>query len=160
MIGLTLSIWTPLSPFPFYQQHLHVQKVNVQYKAADAYLNSLMDDSILYTTVKNHVTHRHFSVAKEKINKIDDQDKREALMNKYHNGLAVYEKKIGDQIIQQIQLENISISQYSHLTAQDYDNVRYQIQQQIQDPETKKTYLERVQKLQRNHDIEYHPVAP
>lgn len=101
------------------------------------------------TTVKKHVTHRHFSLAQKKINHIDDREKRNALMNKHHDYLAIYENRIGDNLIQKIQLEHLSVSEYSHLTAQDYDNVRYQIRQQIQSPQTEKDFLERVQKLQK-----------
>lgn len=157
IIGITISTWTPLSPLPFYQQHLHVQKVNEQYKVAESYLDSLMNKGFLdfNTTVKKHVTHRHFSVAQQKINRIDDREKRKALMNKHSEYLSIYEQRIGDNLIQKIQLEHLSVSEYSQLTAQDYNNVRYQIQQQIQDSQTEKDFLERVQKLQKNHDILY-----
>ncbi|OYN37293.1 hypothetical protein B7D92_08965 [Staphylococcus aureus] len=157
IIGITISTWTPLSPLPFYQQHLHVQKVNEQYKVAESYLDSLMNKGLLdfNTTVKKHVTHRHFSVAQQKINRIDDREKRKALMNKHSEYLAIYEQRMGDNLIQQIQLEHLSVSEYSHLTAQDYDNVRYQIRQQIQNLQTEKDFLERVQKLQKDHDILY-----
>ncbi|HHA6081273.1 TPA: hypothetical protein ACOM7Y_002688 [Staphylococcus aureus] len=157
IIGITISTWTPLSPLPFYQQHLHVQKVNEQYKVAESYLDSLMNKGFLdfNTTVKKHVTHRHFSVAQQKINRINDREKRKALMNKHSEYLAIYEKRIGDNLIQQIQLEHLSVSEYSQLTAQNYDNVRYQIQQQIQNPQTEKEFLARVQKLQKEHDTLY-----
>lgn len=157
IIGITMSTWTPLSPLPFYQQHLHVQKVNEQYKVAESYLDNLMNKGFLdfNTTVKKHVTHRHFSVAQQKINRIDDREKRKALMNKHSEYLAIYEQRIGDNLIQQIQLEHLSVSEYSQLTAQDYDNVRYQIRQQIQDAQTEKYFLERVQKLQKEHDTLY-----
>ena len=157
IIGITVSTWTPLSPLPFYQQHLHVQKVNEQYKIAESYLDNLMNKRFLdfNTTVKKHVTHRHFSVAQQKINRIDDREKRKALMNKHSEYLAIYEKRIGDNLIQQIQLEHLSVSEYSQLTAQDYNNVRYQIRQQIQNPQTEKEFLERVQKLQKEHDTLY-----
>lgn len=157
IIGITMSTWTPLSPLPFYQQHLHVQKVNEQYKVAESYLDNLMNKGFLdlNTTVKKHVTHRHFSVAQQKINRIDDREKRKALMNKHSEYLAIYEKRIGDNLIQQIQLEHLSVSEYSQLTAQDYNNVRYQIRQQIQNPQTQKDFLERVQKLQKDHDTLY-----
>ncbi len=157
MIGITISTWTPLSPLPFYQQHLHVQKVNDQYKTAESYLDSLVNKELfgLNTTVKNHVTHRHFSMAHKKINNIDDREKQKELMIKHSNYLAIYEQHIGDKIIQQIQLEHLSVSEYSHLTVQDYDKVRYQIRKQIQNPKTEKVFLERVQKLQNEHDIEY-----
>lgn len=157
IIGITMSTWTPLSPLPFYQQHLHVQKVNEQYKVAESYLDSLMNKGFLdfNTTVKKHVAHRHFGIAQQKINRIDDREKRKALMNKHSEYLSIYEKHIGDNLIQKIQLEHLSVSEYSQLTAQDYDNVRYQIRQQIQDPQTEKDFLERVQKLQKNHDILY-----
>lgn len=157
IIGITISTWTPLSPLPFYQQHLHVQKVNEQYKVAESYLDSLMNKGFLdfNTTVKKHVTHRHFSVAQQKINRIDDREKRKALMNKHSEYLAIYEKRIGDNLIQKIQLEHLSVSEYSQLTAQNYDNVRYQIQQQIQNPQTEKEFLARVQKLQKEHDTLY-----
>ncbi|WZE74172.1 hypothetical protein QA538_11265 (plasmid) [Macrococcus sp. CCM 2573] len=157
IIGITLSTWTPLSPLPFYQQHLHVQKVNEQYKVAESYLDNLMNKGFLdfNTTVKKHVTHHHFSVAQQKINRIDDREKRKALMNKHSEYLAIYEKRIGDNLIQQIQLEHLSVSEYSQLTAQDYNNVRYQIRQQIQNPQTEKDFLERVQKLQKEHDTLY-----
>lgn len=157
IIGITISTWTPLSPLPFYQQHLHIQKVNEQYKVAESYLDSLMNKGFLdfNTTVKKHVTHRHFSVAQQKINRIDDHEKRKALMNRHREYLAIYEKRMGDNLIQKIQLEHLSVSEYSHLIAQDYDNVRYQIRQQIQDPQTEKDFLERVQKLQKEHDIPY-----
>ncbi|WP_246143168.1 hypothetical protein [Macrococcus equipercicus] len=107
------------------------------------------------TTVKKHVTHRHFSVAQQKINQIDDREKRKILMNKHSEYLAIYEKRIGDNLIRKIQLEHLSVSEYSHLTAQDYDNVRYQIRQQIQNSQTEKDFLERVQKLQKEHDTLY-----
>lgn len=157
IIGITISTWTPLSPLPFYQQHLHIQKVKEQYKIAENYLDSLMNKGLLdlNTTVKKHVTHRHFSVAQQKINRIDDHEKRKVLMNKHSEYLAIYEKRIGDHLIQKIQLEHLSVSEYSQLTAQDYDNVRYQIRQQIQDPQTEKDFLERVQKLQKEHDTLY-----
>lgn len=157
IIGITISTWTPLSPLPFYQQHLHVQKVNEQYKVAESYLDSLMNKGFLdfNTTVKKHVTHRHFSVAQQKINRINDREKRKALMNKHSEYLAIYEQRIGDNLIQQIQLEHLSVSEYSQLTAQNYDNVRYQIQQQIQNPQTEKEFLARVQKLQKEHDTLY-----
>lgn len=157
IIGITISTWTPLSPLPFYQQHLHVQKVNEQYKVVENYLNSLMNKGLLdfNTTVKKHVTHRHFSVAQQKINRIDDYEKRKALMNRHREYLAIYEKRIGDNLIQKIQLEHLSVSEYSQLTAQNYDNVRYQIQQQIQNPQTEKEFLARVQKLQKEHDTLY-----
>lgn len=157
IIGITMSTWTPLSPLPFYQQHLHVQKVNEQYKVAESYLDSLMNKGFLdfNTTVKKHVTHRHFSVAQQKINRIDDREKRKALMNKHSEYLAIYEKRIGDNLIRKIQLEHLSVSEYSQLTAQDYNNVRYQIRQQIQNPQTEKDFLERVQKLQKEHDTLY-----
>lgn len=157
IIGITVSTWTPLSPLPFYQQHLHVQKVNEQYKIAESYLDNLMNKRFLdfNTTVKKHVTHRHFSVAQQKINRIDDREKRKALMNKHSEYLAIYEQRIGDNLIQQIQLEHLSVSEYSQLTAQDYNNVRYQIRQQIQNPQTEKEFLERVQKLQKEHDTLY-----
>ncbi|MCE4958043.1 hypothetical protein [Macrococcoides caseolyticum] len=157
IIGITISTWTPLSPLPFYQQHLHVQKVNEQYKVAEHYLDNLMNQGLFNfnTTVKNHVTHRHFSVAQKKINHIDDREKRKSLMNKHNEYLAIYEKRIGDNLIQKIQLEHLSVYEYSHLTAQDYDNVRYQIRQQIQNPQTEKDFLERVQKLQKDHDTLY-----
>ncbi|ULG73142.1 hypothetical protein [Macrococcus brunensis] len=157
IIGITMSTWTPLSPLPFYQQHLHVQKVNEQYKVAESYLDNLMNKRFLdfNTTVKKHVTHRHFSVAQQKINRIDDREKRKALMNKHSEYLAIYEQHMGDHLIQQIQLEHLSVSEYSHLTAQEYNNVRYQIQKQIQDPQTEKYFLERVQKLQKEHDTLY-----
>lgn len=157
IIGITISTWTPLSPLPFYQQHLHIQKVHEQYKIAENYLDSLMNKGLLdlNTTVKKHVTHRHFSVAQQKINRIDDREKRKALMNKHSEYLAIYEKRIGDNLIRKIQLEHLSVSEYSHLTEQDYDNVRYQIRQQIQDPQTEKDFLERVQKLQKEHDTPY-----
>lgn len=157
IIGITISTWTPLSPLPFYQQHLHVQKVNEQYKVAERYLDNLMNKGLLdfNTTVKKYVTHRHFSVAQQKIHRIDDREKRKALMNRHSEYLAIYEKRIGDNLIQKIQLEHLSVSEYSHLTEQDYDNVRYQIRQQIQDPQTEKDFLERVQKLQKEHDIPY-----
>lgn len=153
IIGITISTWTPLSPFPFYQQHLHVQKVNEQYKVAESYLDNLMNKGFLdfNTTVKKHVTHRHFSVAQQKINRIEDREKRKALMNKHSEYLAIYEQRIGDNLIQQIQLEHLSVSEYSQLTAQDYNNVRYQIRQQIQNSQTEKNFLERVQKLQKEH---------
>jgi len=152
-----MSTWTLLSPLPFYQQHLHVQKVKEQYTIAQNYLDSLMNKGLLdfHTTVKKHVTHRHFLVAQQKINQIDDYKKRKALMNRHREYLAVYEQHIGDKIIQQIQLEHLSVSEYSHLTAQDYDNVRYQIRQQIQNPQTQKNFLERTQKLQKDHDSLY-----
>lgn len=157
IIGITISTWTPLSPLPFYQQHLHVQKVNEQYKVAESYLDNLMNKGFLdfNTTVKKHVTHHHFSVAQQKINRIDDREKRKALMNKHSEYLAIYEKRIGDHLIQQIQLEHLSVSEYSQLTAQDYKNLRYQIRQQIQNPQTEKDFLERVQKLQKDHDTLY-----
>lgn len=157
IIGITMSTWTPLSPLPFYQQHLHVQKVNEQYKVAESYLDNLMNKGFLdfNTTVKKHVTHRHFSVAQQKINRIDDREKRKALMNKHSEYLAIYEKRIGDNLIQKIQLEHLSVSEYSQLTAQDYNNVRYQIRQQIQNAQTEKDFLERVQKLQKEHDTLY-----
>ncbi|WP_419744119.1 hypothetical protein ACN5ZK_13435 (plasmid) [Macrococcoides bohemicum] len=157
IIGITISTWTPLSPLPFYQQHLHVQKVNEQYKIAERYLDNLMNKRLLdfNTTVKKHVTHRHFLVAQQKINRIDDREKRKALMNKHSEYLAIYEQRMGDNLIQQIQLEHLSVSEYSQLTAQDYDNVRYQIRQQIQDAQTEKYFLERVQKLQKEHDTLY-----
>lgn len=157
IIGITISTWTPLSPLPFYQQHLHVQKVNEQYKIAERYLDSLMNKGFLdfNTTAKKHVTHHHFSVAQQKINRIDDREKRKALMNKHSDYLAIYEQRIGDNLIQKIQLEHLSVSEYNHLTAQDYDNVRYQIRQQIQNPQTEKDFLERVQKLQKEHDTLY-----
>lgn len=157
IIGITISTWTPLSPLPFYQQHLHVQKVNEQYKVAESYLDSLMNKGFLdfNTTVKKHVTHRHFSVAQQKINRINDREKRKALMSRHSEYLAIYEKRIGDNLIQQIQLEHLSVSEYSQLTAQNYDNVRYQIQQQIQNPQTEKEFLARVQKLQKEHDTLY-----
>lgn len=157
IIGITMSTWTPLSPLPFYQQHLHIQKVNEQYKVAESYLDSLMNKGFLdfNTTVKKHVTHRHFSVAQQKINRIDDREKRKALMNKHSEYLAIYEQRIGDKLIRKIQLEHLSVSEYSHLTTQDYDNVRYQIRQQIQDPQTEKDFLERVQKLQKEHNTLY-----
>ena len=157
IIGITISTWTPLSPLPFYQQHLHIQKVHEQYKIAENYLDILMNKGLLdlNTTVKKHVTHRHFSVAQQKINRIDDREKRKALMNKHSEYLTIYEKRIGDHLIQKIQLEHLNVSEYSHLTAQDYDNVRYQIRQQIQDPQTEKDFLERVQKLQKEHDTLY-----
>lgn len=157
IIGITISTWTPLSPLPFYQQHLHAQKVNEQYKVAESYLDNLMNKGFLdfNTTVKKHVTHHHFSVAQQKINRIDDREKRKALMNKHSEYLAIYEKRIGDHLIQQIQLEHLSVSEYSQLTAQDYKNLRYQIRQQIQDPQTEKDFLERVQKLQKDHDTLY-----
>ncbi|QIH77037.1 hypothetical protein GTN31_12045 (plasmid) [Macrococcoides canis] len=157
IIGITISTWTPLSPLPFYQQHLHVQKVNEQYKVAESYLDSLMNKGFLdfNTTVKKHVTHRHFSVAQQKINRIDDREKRKALMNKHSEYLAIYEKRMGDNLIRKIQLEHLSVSEYSQLTAQDYNNVRYQIRQQIQNPQTEKDFLERVQKLQKEHDTLY-----
>lgn len=157
IIGITMSTWTPLSPLPFYQQHLHIQKVNEQYKVAESYLDSLMNKGFLdfNTTVKKHVTHRHFSVAQQKINRINDREKRKALMNKHSEYLAIYEQRIGDKLIRKIQLEHLSVSEYSHLTTQDYDNVRYQIRQQIQDPQTEKDFLERVQKLQKEHNTLY-----
>lgn len=157
IIGITISTWTPLSPLPFYQQHLHVQKVNEQYKVAESYLDSLMNKGLLdfNTTVKKHVTHRHFSVAQQKINRIDNREKRKALMNKHSEYLVIYENRIGDKLIQQIQLEHLSGSEYSQLTAQDYNNVRYQIRQQIQNAQTEKEFLERVQKLQKEHDTLY-----
>lgn len=157
IIGITISTWTPLSPLPFYQQHLHVQKVNEQYKIAESYLDNLMNKGFLdfNTTVKKHVTHRHFSVAQKKINQIDDREKRKALMNKHSEYFSIYEQRIGDNLIQQIQLEHLSVSEYSHLTAQDYKNLRYQIRQQIQNPQTEKDFLERVQKLQKEHDTLY-----
>lgn len=157
IIGITISTWTPLSPLPFYQQHLHVQKVNEQYKVAERYLDNLMNKGLLdfNTTVKKHVTHRHFSVAQQKINRIDDREKRKALMNRHSEYLAIYEKRIGDNLIQKIQLEHLSVSEYSQLTAQDYNNVRYQIRQQIQNSQTEKDFLERVQKLQKEHDTLY-----
>lgn len=157
IIGITISTWTPLSPLPFYQQHLHVQKVNEQYKVAESYLDSLMNKGFLdfNTTVKKHVTHRHFSVAQQKINRIDDREKRKALMNKHSEYLAIYEQRIGDNLIRKIQLEHLSVSEYSQLTAQEYNNVRYQIRQQIQDPQTEKDFLERVQKLQKEHNTLY-----
>lgn len=157
IIGITISTWTPLSPFPFYQQHLHVQKVNEQYKVAESYLDNLMNKGFLdfNTTVKKHVTHRHFSVAQQKINRIDDREKRKALMNKHSEYLAIYEQRIGDNLIRKIQLEHLSVSEYSQLTAQDYNNVRYQIRQQIQNSQTEKDFLERVQKLQKEHDTLY-----
>lgn len=157
IIGITISTWTPLSPLPFYQQHLHVQKVNEQYKVAESYLDSLMNKGLLdfNTTVKKHVTHRHFSVAQQKINRIDDREKRKALMNRHSEYLAIYEQRIGDHLIQQIQLEHLSVFEYSQLTAQDYNNVRYQIRQQIQNPQTEKDFLERVQKLQKEQDTLY-----
>lgn len=157
IIGITLSTWTPLSPLPFYQQHLHIQKVKEQYKIAENYLDSLIDKGLLdfNTTVKKHVTHHHFSVAQQKINQIDNREKRKALMNRHREYLAIYEKRIGDHLIQQIQLEHLSVSEYSQLTAQDYDNVRYQIRQQIQNPKTEKDYLERVQRLKDDHDNLY-----
>lgn len=157
IIGITISTWTPLSPLPFYQQHLHVQKVNEQYEVAESYLDNLMNKGFLdfNATVKKHVTHHHFSVAQQKINRIDEREKRKALMNKHSEYLAIYEQRIGDNLIQQIQLEHLSVSEYSHLTAQDYDNLRYQIRQQIQNPQTEKNFLERVQKLQKDHDNLY-----
>lgn len=157
IIGITISTWTPLSPLPFYQQHLHVQKVNEQYKVAESYLDSFVNKGLLdfNTTVKKHVTHRHFSVAQQKINRIDDREKRKALMNKHSEYLAIYEQRIGDKLIQQIQLEHLSVSEYSELTAHDYDDVRYQIRQRIQNPQTEKDFLERVQKLQKEHDTLY-----
>lgn len=157
IIGITISTWTPLSPLPFYQQHLHVQKVNEQYKVAESYLDNLMNKGFLdfNTTVKKHVTHRHFSVAQQKINRIDDREKRKALMNKHSEYLAIYEQNIGDKILKQIELEHLNVSEYGNLTAQNYDNVRYQIRQQIQDPQTEKDFLERVQKLQKEHDTLY-----
>lgn len=157
IIGITMSTWTPLSPLPFYQQHLHVQKVNEQYKVAEHYLDGLMNQGLFNfnTTVKKHVTHRHFSVAQQKINRIDDHEKRKALMNKHSEYLAIYEQRIGDNLIRKIQLEHLSVSEYSHLTAQEYNNVRYQIRQQIQNPQTEKYFLERVQKLQKDHDSLY-----
>ncbi|TDL33478.1 hypothetical protein EVU91_13270 [Macrococcoides bohemicum] len=157
IIGITISTWTPLSPLPFYQQHLHVQKVNEQYKVAESYLDNLMNKGFLdfNTTVKKHVTHRHFSVAQQKINRIDNREKRKLLMNKHSEYLAIYEQRIGDNLIRKIQLEDLSVSEYSQLTAQDYDNVRYQIRQQIQNPQTEKEFLERVQKLQKDHDSLY-----
>lgn len=161
IIGITLSTWTPLAPFPFYQQHLQVQKVNKQYKTAEVYLDSLVNKGLfdLNTTVKKHVTHHHFLVVQKKINQIDDLEKRSEIKNKSTEYLAIYENHIGNKIIQQIQLEHLNISEYGNLTAQDYDNVRYQIQQQIQDPQTEKAFLNRVSKLQKEHDIQYHPVA-
>lgn len=157
IIGITISTWTPLSPLPFYQKHLHVQKVNEQYKVAESYLDSLMNKGFLdlNTTVKKHVTQRHFSVAQQKINRIDDREKRKTLMNRHSDYLAIYEQRIGDNLIQKIQLEHLSVSEYSQLTAQEYNNVRYQIRKQIQDPQTEKYFLERVQKLQKEHDILY-----
>lgn len=157
MISITISTWTPLSPLPFYQQHLHVQKVNDQYKTAESYLDSLVNKELfgLNTTVKKHVTHHHFSMAQKKINNIDDREKQKELMKKHSDYLVIYEQHIGGKIIQQIQLEHLSVSEYSHLTVQDYDDVRYQIRKQIQSPKTEKVLLERVQKLQNEHDIEY-----
>lgn len=157
IIGITISTWTPLSPLPFYQQHLHVQKVNEQYKIAERYLDNLMNQGLFNfnTTVKKHVTHRHFSLAKKKINEIDDYEKRKSLMNKHHEYLSIYEQSIGDNLIRKIQLEYLSVSEYSHLTAQDYDNVRYQIRQRIQNPETEQNLLDHVQKLQKDHDNLY-----
>ncbi|BAH18677.1 hypothetical protein [Macrococcoides caseolyticum] len=157
IIGITMSTWTPLSPLPFYQQHLHVQKVNEQYKVAESYLDNLMNKGFLdfNTTVKKHVTHRHFSVAQQKINRIDDREKRKSLMNKHSEYLAIYEQRIGDNLIRKIQLEHLSVSEYNQLTAQEYNNVRYQIRQQIQNPQTEKDFLEHVQKLQKDHDSLY-----
>lgn len=157
MMGVTISTWTPLSPLPFYHQHLHVQKVNEQYKITKSYLNDLVNKGFLNlnTTVKKHVTHRQFSVAQKKINRIDDLEKRKDLMKTYHEYLAIYEQNIGDKILKQIELEHLNVSEYGNLTAQNYDNVRYQIRQQIQDPQTEKDFLERVQKLQKEHDTIY-----
>ncbi|WP_207652460.1 hypothetical protein, partial [Clostridium botulinum] len=68
--------------------------------------------------------------------------------------------QIGDRLIQKLQLENLSISEYSNLSAHDYDNVCYQIQQQIQTPRTEQFFLERVEKLQKRHTLEYQSVTP
>lgn len=159
-IGFTISTWTPLSPLPYYQAHLHVQKVQQQSKIAETYLEGLVDKGLLDTTVKKHVTHQHFSVAQKKINQIDDPKKRKALMDKHSDYLSTYEHQIGDRLIQNLQLEHLSISEYSNLTAQDYENVRYQIQQQIQTPRTQQFFLERVEKLQKRPDLEYQSVTP
>lgn len=159
-IGFTISVWTPLSPLPYYQAHLHVQKVQQQSKTAETYLEGLVDKGLLDTTVKKHVTHQHFSVAQKKISQIDDPRKRKALMDKHNDYLSTYEHQIGDRLIQKLQLEHLSISEYSNLTAHDYDNVRYQIQQQIQTPRTEQFFLERVEKLQKRHDLEYQSVTP
>ena len=98
---------------------------------------------------------RDFIKARQKIQAVPDKERQKDLMKQYDEYLIIYENHLGKTILHQISQHHLSVSAYSQLTAQDYENTRQQIQQQIQDPQLRARLMKDIDQSQRSHDLLY-----
>lgn len=156
-ISASISTWTDLSPLPFHRQHLYHQEVNRKYQEAENALQSLVDDGFLKIEpeVREKVNRRDFLKARQKIQAVPDKERQKDLIRQYDEYLIIYETHLGKSILHQISQHHLSVSAYSQLTAQDYENTRQQIQQQIQDPQLRARFMKDIDQSQRSHDLLY-----